>query len=36
MKGYNDDSETPDRAETERAVAVIGELFAKRFRPRKA
>src|SRR5205823_2231513 len=32
LKGYNDTNETPDRAESERAVAVIAELYDKRFR----
>jgi glycine/D-amino acid oxidase-like deaminating enzyme len=32
MKGYNDADETVDRAESERAVATLAELFSK-FRP---
>lgn len=36
MKGYGDDSETVDQAETERAVAVIASLFATRFKSRGA
>jgi len=35
LKGYKDDNETPDRAEAERAVAVIAELYS-RMGPRKA
>jgi D-amino-acid oxidase len=34
MKGYNDDHEVVDRAETDRAVATIEDLFARRFRRR--
>ena len=29
MKGYGDDSEIPDRAEAERAVAVLADLSAR-------
>ena len=29
MKGYENDDETPDRAESERAVAVVAPLFAR-------
>ena len=32
MKGYNDDREVVDRAESERAVGLIAELFGERFR----
>jgi D-amino-acid oxidase len=35
MEGYNDSNETPDREEAERAVGVLGELFAK-MRPKYA
>ena len=35
MKGYNDDHEVVDRAETDRAVATIEDLFARRFRSRR-
>jgi len=34
MKGYGDDTEIPDRAETEGGVAIIADLFANRFRAR--
>ena len=33
MKGYKDDNETPDRAESTVAVAKIAELFETRFKP---
>ena len=36
MKGYGDASETPDRAETMNAVAKVEQLFATRFRTRRA
>jgi hypothetical protein len=36
MKGYNNDHEVVDRAETDRAVATIQDLFARRFRRRRA
>ena len=36
MKGYNDDREVVDRSETDRAVATIEDLFARRFRGRRA
>ena len=36
MKGYKDDSETPNRAETDAAVAKVAELFDTRFKPRGA
>jgi glycine/D-amino acid oxidase-like deaminating enzyme len=36
MKGYKDDNETIDRADAERAVGVVAELFGARFRPRRA
>lgn len=36
MKGYNDDHEVADRAETDRAVATIEDLFARRFKARRA
>jgi hypothetical protein len=29
LKGYNDDHEVVDRAESERAVAVIEELYSR-------
>ena len=29
MKGYGDETETPDRAEAERAVAIIADLYAR-------
>jgi len=29
LKGYKDDNETPDRAEAEKAVATIAELYAR-------
>jgi hypothetical protein len=32
MKGYKDDSEAVDRAETDRAVDTIGGLFAQHFK----
>ena len=32
MKGYNDDHEVVDRSESERAVALVEELYTKRFR----
>ena len=32
MKGYNDDHEVIDRAESVQAVALIAELYGKRFR----
>jgi hypothetical protein len=36
MKGYGDDTETVDRSETLDAVAKVEQLFATRFRPRRA
>lgn len=36
MKGYNDDSETPDRAETMTALAKVERLFETRFKTRRA
>jgi len=36
MKGYKDDHEVVDRAESENAVAVVAELFGKRFKPQRA
>ena len=36
MKGYKDDSETPNRAEIDAAVAKVAELFDTRFKPRGA
>ncbi len=36
MKGYKDDHEVIDRAESVRAVETIGELYGRRFRPRAA
>jgi glycine/D-amino acid oxidase-like deaminating enzyme len=36
MKGYGDDHEVVDRAETDRAVDTIADLFAKRWKPRRA
>ena len=35
MKGYGDATEIPDRAETLDAVAMVEELFTKRFRARR-
>ncbi|MDB5479906.1 MAG: dependent oxidoreductase [Caulobacteraceae bacterium] len=34
VKGFGDSNETPDRAESERAVAAIAELYGRRFRTR--
>jgi glycine/D-amino acid oxidase-like deaminating enzyme len=34
MKGYNDSDETPNRAESERAVATIADLYARLWKPR--
>ena len=34
QKGYGDDNETIDRAEADRSVAVLAELYS-RFRPMK-
>ena len=34
LKGYNDSNETPDRAESERAVAAMGELYSRYWKPR--
>ena len=36
MKGYGDDSETPDRAETLTALAKVEQLFETRFKLRRA
>jgi glycine/D-amino acid oxidase-like deaminating enzyme len=36
MKGYDDDNETPDRAETDAAVAKVAELFETRFKSQRA
>jgi glycine/D-amino acid oxidase-like deaminating enzyme len=33
MKGYGDDDETPRRADAERAVALVAELFARHWAP---
>ena len=29
MRGYNDDNETPDRAESEKAIATLDELYSR-------
>ncbi len=34
MKGYGDDHETPDRAEADRAVTTIAQLYANFWRPK--
>jgi D-amino-acid oxidase len=34
MKGYGDDHEVPDRADAERAVGVVGELYGRMKRGR--
>ncbi len=36
MKGYGDDHETPDRAETEHAVETLAQLCARPWRSRGA
>ena len=35
LRGYKDDNETPDRAETVDAVTRVAELFETRFKPRR-
>jgi glycine/D-amino acid oxidase-like deaminating enzyme len=36
LKGYGDSNETPDRAESERAVATIAELYSQHWKPARA
>lgn len=35
LKGYGDSNESPDRAESERAVATIAELYSRFRAPRR-